>query len=264
MQKIIEIQAKGSYFKIDQKGYLINPTSEEKVQDRWLPLITDVIEVYKQTYGKDLINVYIRGSVAKGEATEGVSDLDSFAFVNISSENIQYKWMREMRRELMAKYPFTTDIEFDILPKDQSVKKAILLIQSLCVYGKPIVLSKLKVGLGMALHAPNFSVRMKHAGEKLEKENDPKKLQVICTWIMKGLLRTGFEITMDRSQTYTRDLYPCYKTFSEFYPEQETQMREVLYYALNPTSDKEHIESILNNFGTWLLKETRSKFTPKE
>jgi len=81
---------------------------------------------------------------------------------------------------------------------------------------------------------------------------------------MKGLLRVGFELTMERSQKYTRDLYRCYETFAEYYPEKEPEMREVLDLALNPTADKEKMKQIMENFGAWLLAEIPKHFEVKK
>jgi len=46
---MIEIQETGSYFKIDEDGYLINPASIEKIQEEWKPLVDEVVESYKNT-----------------------------------------------------------------------------------------------------------------------------------------------------------------------------------------------------------------------
>lgn len=72
---------------------------------------------------------------------------------------------------------------------------------------------------------------------------------------MKTLLRIGLELTLDKAGKYSRDLYPCYKIFSEYYQEKESNMREVLELALNPTDDMEYLISIKENFGQWLLLE---------
>jgi hypothetical protein len=50
-------------------------------------------------------------------------------------------------------------------------------------------------------------------------------------------------------------LYLCYKDFSEYYPEKQELMLEVLQYALNPTSDKNKIIEIRNAFVPWLVAE---------
>ncbi|MEZ4103239.1 MAG: hypothetical protein R3B55_01620 [Candidatus Paceibacterota bacterium] len=110
----------------------------------------------------------------------------------------------------------------------------------------------------MILHISNDQ-RYENA-EKWFREIDPSLEEDIknkCVWLMKNILRSGFEITMERSKRYTRDLYLCYKDFSEYYPEKEKIMREVLDLALNPISDKEKILEIKDKITPFLLEEAK-------
>ena len=74
---------------------------------------------------------------------------------------------------------------------------------------------------------------------------------------MKNILRSGCEITMERSKRYTRDLYLRYKDFAEYYPEKEEIMREVLDLALNPVSDMEKILEVKNKITPFLIEEAK-------
>ena len=56
-------------------------------------------------------------------------------------------------------------------------------------------------------------------------------------WISKRIVRAGLEVTMNRSNRFSRDLYLCYEQFSQFYPERSGLMYEVLLNCLNGNSD---------------------------
>ena len=92
MKDIIEIKPTGSYFGIDKEGYLINPASEDKLQEQWKPAIDDLVEAYKENHGEHLESIYVRGSVAKGKAIDYVSDIDVFAYVNLPKDEISSEW----------------------------------------------------------------------------------------------------------------------------------------------------------------------------
>ncbi|USN94513.1 MAG: nucleotidyltransferase domain-containing protein [Candidatus Nomurabacteria bacterium] len=262
--KIIEIEPRGSYFEVDEEGYLINPASEEKIQEKWRPVIDDVVELYKDAYGDKLKQVYIRGSVAKGEAVENVSDIDTFAIVDLSKEDLNVaKEIKDARKELEQKYPFVNGIEFEPRLKSNFNKNDIILSQSLCIHGEPLETPKRKPGKEMSIHASYIKQNLSWIKNFLEKDESEEEIKNACTWVTKVILRTGFEITMERSKRYTRDLYKCYETFREYYPEKEEEMREVLHYALNPTSDKEKIREIVGGIGQWLLEESKEYFEGK-
>ena len=260
----IKIQPRGSYFQTDENGFLINPASAEKVQEKWKPLIDDIIEAYKNKYGEKLKNVYIRGSGAKGEAVEGVSDIDTFAYVDLSKEELRENNInQDTLKHIEEKYDFVAEVEMGGFPLSDISNDYIILNQSLCVYGEPISIPKLKAGKEMAIHSPTFHNRFKWFEKFLEKEESEEELKKDCVWLMKGLLRVGFELTMERSQKYTRDLYRCYETFSEYYPEKEPEMREVLDLVLNPIPDKKKMKEIMDNLGAWLLAEIPNHFKEK-
>lgn len=253
----VKIQPRGSFFEVDEDGYVVNPTSYEKIQKEWKPVIDDTVEWYKETFSDDLINVYIRGSVAKGEAIKNMSDLDTFAFVDLQWDEIEEAFTNSDIPNIKEKYSFVTDVEIHVEPIERSEEQnnVILLNQSLCVYGEPLDVPKLKPGKEMVIHAPYIGKRLEKLERFMNEEQSDEDIQETCVWFMKGLLRSGCEIVMERSGKYTRDLYPCYKIFSQYYPKKEKDMKEVLQLALNPTTDKSKIEKIMKNIGGWMKNE---------
>jgi predicted nucleotidyltransferase len=252
----IEIKPMGSYFEVDEDGFLKNPASLDKVQEKWRPVLDDVVVVYKKHFGDKLINVYVRGSVAKGEAVEGVSDLDSFAYVDLKDEEIEKSWRAEAKRELKEKHPFVES--FEIYAEKFSENSGFFVSQSICLYGKEMQVRKRKPGREMFYHI-NDGQRYENA-DKWFREADPsleEKIKNKCAWLMKNILRSGCEITMERSKRYTRDLYLRYKDFAEYYPEKEEIMREVLDLALNPVSDMEKILEVKNKITPFLIEEAK-------
>lgn len=256
-KKKIEIKPMGSYFEVDEDGFLKNPASLDKVQEKWKPVLDDVVEVYKKHFGDKLINVYVRGSVAKGQAVDGVSDLDSFAYVDFKGDEIQRGWQVEDIKRLKEKYPFVED--FEIVAEEISETPGRLILQSACIYGAPIEIQPKKPGREMINHLNYLEERYQNS-DKWFGGVDPlaeERIKNKCTWLMKDILRSGFELTMERSKRYTRDLYLCYKDFSEYYPDKEPLMREVLDLALNPTSDIEKILEIKNKIAPFLIEEAK-------
>jgi hypothetical protein len=156
----IQIKPTGSYFEVDENGYLKNPASLDKVQEKWRPVLEDVVEVYKKHFGDKLINVYVRGSVPKGQAVEDISDLDSFAYVDLEDDEIESGWQSEARKWLKEKYPFVED--FEIYAESLPENPGFIISQSLCLYGKEIEVKKRKPGNDMILHIANDQ-RTNHA-----------------------------------------------------------------------------------------------------
>jgi hypothetical protein len=64
---------------------------------------------------------------------------------------------------------------------------------------------------------------------------------------------------MERDQTYTQDLYPSYEIFSEYYPEKQEEMRQVLELAVNFADDREKILEMIDGIGQWVVDEAKTQ-----
>jgi len=258
--KEIPIKEIGKFFDKDSEGYLINPASKEKITDEWKPVVQDIVEEYKSHYGENLHSVYIRGSVAKGDAVVGISDVDTFAYVTLKQQDIKTDWTNSFEKKILLKYPFAQGIELSVNSIENAHDNKILILQSACVYGEDLnkKMPKVKVGKETMGHVYVFAKNLAWFDGWLVRPPTPEQIKKTCTWLMKRFLRTGIELTMEQRGLYTRDLYPSYKVFSECYPEKEVEMKEVLYLALNPSDDLDIIKRIRNTFGVWIEEQTKS------
>ncbi len=60
---------------------------------------------YRTHFGDRLAAVYVRGSVHRGEAMLGVSDLDLFYFITDSFGEADKQWIEQLKKELNREYP---------------------------------------------------------------------------------------------------------------------------------------------------------------
>lgn len=71
---------------------------------------------------------------------------------------------------------------------------------------------------------------------------------------MKVIIRSGFELVMEREQQYIPDFFLYYQTFSKYYPHQAAKMRQCLYYYLNPISSSPQLNTFIKNWTAHLLE----------
>ena len=257
------IKKTGSFFELDGDGYIVNPASEDKIQEKWLPAVGDVKGEYLKHFDDKLHSVYIRGSVAKGEAVDDVSDIDSFAVISLTRDEIDTSWAKDFNKSLVSRYPFVTKVEISVLPIDEIENhrafRIMLKTQSACVYGVSLAdnIHPLKPNKDVIQHLQNIGREVEETMGWLQGENSGKDIQKRCAWIMKRLLRSGFELVIERSGKYTRDLYPCYTEFSKYHPEKESEMHKVLELAINPIGNANEIMNILDSIGEWVASEAK-------
>ena len=261
MDRSCKIQKIGSFLVIDNEGYIVNTVSATNIQPEWREAVNFVINEYRKNYGEALHSVYLRGSVAKGGAIKGISDIDTFAIVNKSKEGVDRDWTGDFRERFNRKFPFINGVELIVSPlegfENRKGQRILIKTQSICLYGENLadVIPPLKPGLDTIQHLQHLEQEIKKSIEFLSGKHDEEEIKRECAWIMKRILRGGFELTMERSGQYTRDRYPCYEGFSEYYPEKREGMYEVLKLAVCPTTNKEEIKIVLSDTGLFVAKE---------
>lgn len=266
---VIELKPHGSYLLTDSNGFVIPIVSKSLIQDEWKPLIDEVMDYYKEELGKNLHSVYIRGSVVKGEAIPFISDLDSFCVVNNSDVSLVRK--EEFTTRIKEDYPFCEHVElvslskeevFEIIsPRKRGIWEEVVKTQSVCVYGDNLANSikafSLKEMIGNAYFLEKTLEKLPSYFE--EDKESPSEIANSCVWICRRILRSAYDLVMEEEKRFTRDLYLCWESFSTYYPEQKTNMYAILNLSLNPISDVEHINTVLNRITPWLVTEINRK-----
>ena len=113
-----EIVPMGTVLKVDLEGFLVGQSSIENLQSPWKEAVEDIRDAYVTRWGELLHSVYVRGSVSRGTPIEGVSDIDTVAFVNDDPDDIEGvdKWVSSVEKELRERYPFCTKVEVGLRP----------------------------------------------------------------------------------------------------------------------------------------------------
>lgn len=73
MKSALDLLAEGCF------ALVCHAFDDVQVADHWQPVLHEVVRLYKQTCGTQLIGVYLRGSVPQARAVPGLSDLDCLA-----------------------------------------------------------------------------------------------------------------------------------------------------------------------------------------
>lgn len=239
----------GKFNELDSEGFIKNSGIYPIIQEEYTAPVNKSVELTLEKFGNIIHSIYIRGSVSKGIAIHNVSDID-FIFLSfrpITKEEKEILYL-EFEPQIIEQYPFINGIEFHFIPMDFLQKNQFLFsTQCANIFGEDINLTLPKFKIDKCAFAHIYTLKNDMSDAFDDKHS--------CAWIMKRMVRVGFELCMIRAQKYTRDLYPCYETFAEYYPERKEEMFEALSLAIFPTEDSAEISRILNNLGLFLLGE---------
>lgn len=255
----------GDYYELDERGYVINPASADKIVEPWDGVVERVVAACRAHLGTRLCAIHARGSVTRGEAVVGLSDIDMFALVR-GGGDMSREWVDELARNIAGGYEFEPRLDLVLHGVDEVAAKAslrmVMKTQSALLYGDELCagMDGYRPGPDMMLEVPWIGQEVEDHLGKLERAADEREVRALCRGITKMMVRCGFEIVMEREQRYTNSLYYCYRSFSAHYPEHEPSMRACLELFLDPTGDAERLRSLLQGFGAWLVEETARRY----
>jgi hypothetical protein len=253
----------GSFLEIDDNGHVIKKASHDLIQPEWKPLVDELITIYKSSFGGRLHSIWLRGSVAKGQAERGAADLDSFAYLIEEAE--QPSKFESAIEALESRHPYCIAIEADASPvsdiefKHDDVMARIIKTQAICLHGEDLSDRVPSYSLRDMIHYSRYlRFNLEEKGPSFLKEDDGDP-RLTCTWTARLLLRSLYETVMFKEGRWTNDLWPCYERFSSQHPEREPQTMELLQLCLNPVADEDRLKSAVNAFTPWIYDEIREK-----
>lgn len=255
----MQIQKIGNYYDLDTDGYIINPAAQEKIQEEWRPVVEAIQEAYISAFKDSVLSVYVRGSVAKGKAIQHISDVDTFCILNLKENEINWELEKVISEQIEERFPFIQKAEIACIPVEEALEskadRIMIKTQSICLYGKDFSehIKPMKPGEDIIQHLPGIENEIHRTLIWLDERHESEKIRSKCSWIMKRILRAGLELVSERTNKYTRDLYPCLEAFTMVYPDKENEMEVVLDLAINPSDDSLKIKNILETTGKWLI-----------
>jgi len=265
----MEIKRLGSYQEVDEQGYLIKLADASKIQSEWAEAVGALKEAYLERWGDAIHSIYIRGSVAKGWAVKGVSDLDSFAITvegvkpdEMHTQETFRAWALDLQERIKTQHPHVTGTEVGLTDWETALDSTgiyafMIKMETVCIYGDDLAerLPRYKPGPDIAFQTHYFRQHFDMFLEEYEGEPEDEKTEFL-NWMMRRFLRLGMELVMAREGRYTRDLYLCYESFSKHYPEKQNEMYRALELAINPAVSAGTFEFV-KDFGEWLANEAQ-------
>lgn len=248
----------GGYFPKDNEGFLINPAKWELVPNSFQQFIRKLIEKIPAEEKSQIDSIYLRGSLPRGMDEKYISDIDLFALTSKKGMRWQSEeWAQQLILSIKKEEKVSLEVELTTTTYDEDLLAnypllaAIIKTQAICIYGSDFSkkLPRFKPGKSLLLNYRWLINDLKNAQSENATLSDQKHA-------LKTLIRTGFEIVMEREKAYTPDLYWCVQSFGKWYPDLEDQMTRTLQIYLNSSPSKQDLKVILNDLGSFIVKES--------
>jgi hypothetical protein len=251
---------------LDQDGLIMREGSLSRVTNAFTPVADAArTQIAAAFGGQSLHSAYLYGSIPRGTAIPGVSDLDLLAvlhheptgadraaadaieaaldraFTQINGTGILLLSVNTVLSEL-ERYDlgfFVACLCTPLLGDD--------LAAHLPRYRPDALLARETNGdLGLAL--PVWRERAAQAATNTERTS-------LCREAARRIVRTGFTLIMPRWHGWTSGLDTSAQVFSHYYPGRAGQMRAAAATARTPTDDPAVLTMLTDDLGPWLAAE---------
>lgn len=272
----MESELKGLLWTTDEFGNI--KLRKKDLVEPYKSIIRSVKKLLLIELGRDVLSIYLRGSVVLGNVIREVSDLDIIVILTKKTEESIEK-IKEIEKKSNTITDFFCEIsivffESDYFSEDKIsfFSKFVMKTQSVCIFGKDISTHFPDIKLDNKVYSLDISYFKNKMQKCLDTINYTKpceltKIKNECRHASKYVIRTIFAILASNKNIYTRDIRYCYKFISE----NSTYWAEKSYifyiWVKNPIENKENLMAKLNSLipelslecETWLKKNLDTK-----
>ncbi|WP_236570026.1 nucleotidyltransferase domain-containing protein [Streptomyces mexicanus] len=238
-----------------------------RVQPAFRPVVAAVRDRLPDVYGQRLHSAYLYGSIPRGTARVGRSDMDLLVALRDEPTDIDRQDAQALGRALDARFDQIDGVGTLLfgrgrLLSDRERYDLGWFVACLCT---PLL------GPDLAAHLPRY----RPEDPLLARETNGDLAQLLPRWrervaaapdteaarrplvrfMSRHLVRTGFTLVMGRWRGWTSDLHEMAAAFGAYYPARAAQLGAAAGYGYEPVGDPDVLRSYVDDLGPWLAEE---------
>lgn len=246
---------------LDSNGFIPMPPAVE-FQVEFLPVIAAVSESLISLLGKRLHSLYLYGSVARGQAQSGVSDLDICMVVTHPVCTSERHQLAEIASDIAFRYPIVCKIDFDIGELADVLKSENryswgywLKHHCRCIYGEDLTQRfdpfKPSKAIAVAVNGDFAAVLEKYIAQltQLTDRDEQKKIQRAAA---RKLIRSTNLLRTDAESDWPETLAEHATRLVTRYPQKADEVDYFLRESIAPADNAASFIQHLTVFLRWL------------
>ncbi|MFF4652941.1 nucleotidyltransferase [Streptomyces sp. NPDC001380] len=259
---------------LDGDGCIVREGSLDRVGPEFAPAVDAARTRIAEVFGPDrLRSAYLYGSVPRGTAVPGTSDLDLLLALRGAPTPADRADAAALESGIDAAFPqvdgvgvllFDTAVLLSELERyDLGWFTACLCtpllgddLAALLPRYRPTALLARETNGDLALALPGWRARAAAARTDTER-------RALSRGVSRRLVRSGLTLVMPRWGSWTSDLDASAEVFGRYYPARAAAMRLAAATARTPTADPAVLSALLDGLAPWLAAEYTAVHGPK-
>jgi uncharacterized protein len=251
---------------LDRDGTIAREGALSRVTDTFTPVVDAArSQITERFNGTRLHSAYLYGSVPRGTAVSGVSDLDLMLALHDEPTEADRADAKRIEATVDNSFDQINGVGVGLAGKGTLLSELErydlgFFVACLCtpLLGddlaerlpryRPTSLLARETNGDLALLLPGWRSRAAEATTDAE-------LRTLSRSVGRRLVRTGFTLIMPRWGGWTSDLTESAEAFGHYYPEHAGQMRLAAATGRTPSADPAVLHTLLDGLGPWLEAE---------
>ncbi|MEU9445549.1 nucleotidyltransferase domain-containing protein [Streptomyces sp. NPDC048304] len=251
---------------LDEQGFIAREGSLARVPGVFRPVVAAARDRLAAVFGPRLHSAYLYGSIPRGTARVGRSDLDLLAVLREEPTEADREAARTLDEAVNKEFRQIDGVGTLLSSRDRALSElerydlgwfvaclcTPLLGDDLAEYlprYRPDSLLARETNGDLALWLPRWRERIADA-EDTEEARRP-----LVRFMSRHLVRTGFTLVMPRWNGWTSDLHEMAEAFGTYYPQRAAQLRRAAEYGYEPVGDPDVLRPYVGDLGPWLAAE---------
>lgn len=247
-----------------------------RIPAAFTPVVDALRTRLPEVFGPRLHSAYLYGSIPRGTARPGTSDLDALAVLHTHPDRTEQERTRTLERELDTAFTQVDGggILLDSVPTLTSALERHdggFFVACLCtpLHGpdlaehlpayRPTTLLARETNGDLHLAIPRWHTRIAHATTETERRRLNRS-------VSRRLTRAAFTLVMPSWGGWTSDLELAADIFGHYHPQRHHQVHAAAHTAHHPTPDPDHLHELVEDLAPWLAAEytaTHGTKTPR-
>ena len=228
-----------------------NDCSLDKVGQDYAAIVEDAIGAYQRNLDRLLLSVRLIGSVPRGDAISGASDINFVALASMNPGADQRNMLALESKRLTAKYSCVShvDLEIEIKGRIPAAREFIFRSDSICVWGTDaypkadirmsnVALSKLVT--------PDFNQLLSGYRQRLKAPIHGEELEHLCRSVGKDVLKCFRKYLILKLAVYRKGTIDIHDQLIAYFPEATDTFDRLLRIHEQPV-EREDVLDVLRS-----------------
>jgi len=247
--------------RLDPEGYIRPEADLANVQPEYHGVPEAAAGLLAEAFGPRLHSAYLYGSVVRGNAVPGRSDVDLIAVLLAAPTDEDRTRADRVERALVERFPvlFSAGVGLTHLqeiraPAQRYSGQVFLRELAVCIWGEDLrpglPRTKPSAAVAAGFHDDTHAV-LARARTTLGTSTDPEVIRRVCRMAARRMVQVAFAVVMARQGGWATVLEEQAAAIGEAYPEWAQAARRAAEQGRRPLADAGVVRELLDTFGRW-------------